>query len=103
MRPGAAAAQPGAAAVNQTGESREQTDPTVPAPSTRPSSAQAERKSSDRGEPAGQSRRESRSPTQPPSPNGGNDGGSHSPPEGSQRLRQPPQPTEQTQPETSRR
>jgi hypothetical protein len=100
--------QPHAAPVNepsatQTAESKAQSEPTVPTAAPRPSPAKGERKSNDRREPAGQSRREGHSPTQPPLPNGGNDQEQQQALEQRQRLGPPCQPSGQTQCKPPRR
>jgi hypothetical protein len=100
-QPEAAPAQPGAAAANQAGQTEAPTEPAAPAPQ-RPTPAKAESKPKDRREPAGQSRRDRRSPTESPSPNGGNDEEQLRALELLQRLWQPPQPPAQTPPETPR-
>ena len=99
-RPQAAPAQP-AAAADQAGQTEAPTEPAAPAPQ-RPTPAKAESKPKDRREPAGQSRRDRRSPTESPSPNGGNDEEQLRALELLQRLWQPPRPSEPTQPETPR-
>jgi hypothetical protein len=100
-RPDAAPAQ-AAASGNQKGEPKPPTEPAGRTAQTRPSSANRITKSSERHEPAGGPGNDSRSLTQPPSPNGGNGQERRQAPERPQPLRQPPQPPEQTQPEPPR-
>jgi hypothetical protein len=90
--PDAAPTQPRAAAADQAAEPNAPAEPTAP-PAERPSAAQGEGKAAERREPAGRSRRDSHSPTQPPSPNGGNG----EEPAEQRRPGQPPRPSGQTE------
>jgi hypothetical protein len=102
-QPHAAPVQPSAAAANQTTESKAPSEATVPTAPTRPSSAKGERKSNERREPAGPSRRDRHSPTDSPSPNGGNEQEQLQAREQRQRLGPPCQPSGQTQCKPPRR
>jgi hypothetical protein len=101
-QPQAAPLQPSAAAANHTGESKAPSEPTVPT-AERPSLAKGERKSNDRREPAGQSRRDRHAPTESPLPNGGNEEEQQQALELLQRLWQPSQPSGQTEGKPPRR